>query len=68
MLATSELSVSDTKRDQDIALLKSLRAQILDMVVYSRAYSIRLSSEIGKVRDLIDHDLAYCLLAKELDR
>ena len=68
MLATSEISVFETKRDQDIALLKSLRAQVLDMVVDSRAYSMTLSYEIAKVRDRIDHDLAYCLLARELDR
>jgi hypothetical protein len=55
------------RREADIALLKSLRQRTLDLVVDSRAYGSELSGEFGRVRDSIDHSLAWALLRRELE-
>lgn len=60
-------SVADDGLDAQIALLKSLRTQTLELVVDSRGVDNQLSFEFGKVRDLISERLAYALLRRELE-
>lgn len=69
MLATSDTNIADpaVRRERDIELLMSLRQQVLDQVVDAKALSMDLSREFNKVLDVINHDLAYALLAQKTE-